>query len=301
MMLVPLLGVTLFNYRMKLKKQALLLIIVSTAISVVSVGQFASAQFSINSGQSCKSIGQIRDYQGQRFICRRVNAKAGSSSGPYLIWFKISSPKTTTKPTTTTQVVTTTSTSSTTPLPLSCAKGGECRVGDIGAGGGLVFYVSSSAQLWGRYMEAAPNRWNGQWADLPHSSGCYGLSIPDASAVGLGSGKQNTELIVSACSESNIAARVAYDLILNGKTDWHLPSRDELNAMYPHRVAIGINIAADNQPYASSSFPNATTFWGQLFTDDTRLGNKAGQQFRPQRTSPYNYYVRPIRYGNFGS
>ena len=283
---------------MALKKQALCLSIVSAAISVISLGQFASAQFSISSGQSCNSIGQIRDYQGQRFICRRVNAKAGSSSGPYLIWFKISSPKTTTKSTTTTQVATTTSTTS---LLLSCAKGGKCSVGDFGPGGGLVFYVSSSAQLWGRYMEAAPNGWNGLWADFPHKSGCYGLSIPDASAVGLGSGKQNTELIVSACSESNIAARVAYDLVLNGKSDWFLPSRDELNAMYPHRAAIGINIAADNQPYASSSFPNETTFWGQLFTDDKRLGNKAGQQFRPQRTSPYDYYVRPIRYGDFGS
>ncbi len=99
---------------MALKKQALCLSIVSAAISVISLGQFASAQFSISSGQSCNSIGQIRDYQGQRFICRRVNAKAGSSSGPYLIWFKISSPKTTTKPTTTTQVAITTSTSSTT-------------------------------------------------------------------------------------------------------------------------------------------------------------------------------------------
>ena len=276
---------------MALKKQALCLSIVSAAISVISLGQFASAQFSISSGQSCNSIGQIRDYQGQRFICRRVNAKAGSSSGPYLIWFKISSPKTTTK--------STTSTSST--LKVSCATGGECRVGDIGPGGGLVFYVSSSAQLWGRYMEAAPNGWNGLWADFPHKSGCYGLSIPDASAVGLGSGKQNTELIVSACSESNIAARVAYDLVLNGKSDWFLPSRDELNAMYPHREAIGFRLAENNQVYASSTWPSPFNFSAQMFTTDTATAFISGRQFETTRTTPYSYFVRPIRYGDFGS
>lgn len=299
-MLVPLWGVTLFNYRMAHKKQALLLVFVSAAISVVSLGQFASAQFSINSGQSCKSIGQIRDFQGQRFICRRVNAKAGSSSGPYLIWFKISSPKTTTKLTTTTQVATTTSTSSTTPSPLRCAKGGECRVGDIGAGGGMVFYVPATPQWWGRYMEAAPNRWNGSYGDLRHNSGCYGLSISDARAVGLGSGKQNTELIVSACPESNIAARVAYDLVLNGKSDWFLPSRDELNAMYPHREAIGFRLAENNQVYASSTWPSAFNFSAQMFTTDTDTSFVSGRQFETTRTTPYSYFVRPIRYGDFG-
>jgi hypothetical protein len=285
-MLVPLWGVTLFNYRMAHKKQALLLVFVSTAISVVSLGQFASAQFSINSGQSCKSIGQIRDFQGQRFICRRVNAKAGSSSGPYLIWFKISSPKTTT------------STSST--IKVSCATGGECRVGDIGAGGGVVFYVPATPQWWGRYMEAAPNRWNGSYGDLRHNSGCYGLSISDARAVGLGSGKQNTELIVSACPESNIAARVAYDLVLNGKSDWFLPSRDELNAMYPHREAIGFRLAENNQVYASSTWPSAFNFSAQMFTTDTDTSFVSGRQFETTRTTPYSYFVRPIRYGDFG-
>ena len=277
---------------MALKKQALCLSIVSAAISVISLGQFASAQFSINSGQSCNSIGQIRDYQGQRFICRRVNAKAGSSSGPYLIWFKISSPKTTTKPTT--------STSST--LKVSCATGGECRVGDIGPGGGLVFYVSSSPQLWGRYMEAAPNGWTkNSWSDVRHQSGCFGMSIPEASGLSLGSGKRNTEAIVAGCLEPYIAARVAFDLVYMGKSDWFLPSRDELNAMYPHREAIGFRLAENNQVYASSTWPSPFNFSAQMFTTDTATSFVSGRQFETTRTTPYSYFVRPIRYGDFGS
>ncbi len=260
-----------------------------STVSSVNASSSAFAIANVKDGDLCRVRGQVTGTVNKQFVCvwAKKTTRAGREIGRRLVWkLKVELPTTTS-----------TSTSSTVSVPPSCAKGGECRVGDIGAGGGVVFYVSSTPQWWGRYMEAAPNRWNGQWGDLPHSSGCYGLSIPDASAVGLGSGRRNTEVIVASCSESNIAARVAYDLVLNGQTDWHLPSRDELNEMFPHRAGIGIQIAEDNQVYASSSFPNATTFWGQLFTDDAKLGNKAGQQFRPQRTSPYNYYVRPIRYG----
>jgi len=145
-------------------------------------------------------------------------------------------------------------------------------------------------------MEAAPNRWNGLGGDLRYASGCYAMSIPGASAVGLGSGKSNTEAIVSACPESNIAAKIADDLVLNGKSDWFLPSRDELNAMYPHRAGIGIRIAENNQVYASSTFPNADTFAAQMFTTDSDTGFISGRQFSVERIEKYSYYVRPIRY-----
>lgn len=148
-------------------------------------------------------------------------------------------------------------------------------------------------------MEAAPNRWNGQWADTPHISGCYGLSVPGANAVGLGSGRRNTEAIVAACPDSNIAARVASDLVLNGKSDWFLPSRDELNEMYPHRVGIGFQVAEDYQWYTSSTFPNAFTHWVQVFTDDSRYGTKSGtQRSDVERSATNRNLVRPIRYGD---
>lgn len=249
----------------------------------------------VKDGQPCKQRGQVTGTVNQQFVCAwaKTTTASGRVIGRRLVW-QLQTPKSSTTIGTTAVPSTTTTTAA---LRTTCATGGECRVGDIGAGGGVVFYVPPTPQWWGRYMEAAPNRWNKQWGDIPHISGCYGLSIPGASAVGIGSGKRNTEAIVAACPESNIAARVADDLVLNGKSDWFLPSRDELNEMFPHRTGIGIRVSEDNQAYASSSFPSATTFWGQLFTDDSTLGNKAGQQFRPQRTAPYSYYVRPIRYG----
>ena len=114
--------------------------------------EYLSAQYSISNGQSCSSRGQIRDFQAQRFICLKVNAKAGSSSGPSLVWVKISSPKSTTKSTTTTVSVTSTT------IKKSCQEGGICKIGDRGPGGGFVFYVNpdKSATPW-QYLEIAPD------------------------------------------------------------------------------------------------------------------------------------------------
>lgn len=280
-------------FRVLSRATLLVLVLMTGLVSSQTAFGFSDAP-SVRDGEPCKKRGQVAGTIKQQFVCvwAKTVTASGRVIGRRLVW-ELQIPK---SQSTLPVAISTTSSSTTIPRP-TCATGGECRVGDIGAGGGVVFYVPETPQWWGRYMEAAPNRWNGQWGDIRYAAGCYGLSIPGASAVGLGSGKRNTEAIVSACPERNIAAKVADDLVLNGKSDWFLPSRDELNAMYPHRAGIGIRVAEDNQAYASSTFSNAETFWGQLFTDDIVTGNMSGLQFRALRTTPYSYFVRPIRYG----
>jgi len=41
----------------------------------------------------------------------------------------------------------------------TCAEGGECTVGDVGPGGGVVFFDAGSDLEWGRYLEVAPENW----------------------------------------------------------------------------------------------------------------------------------------------
>lgn len=105
---------------MRFNKFIIFFVVFIYFFAVVIEIQPVSAQLSINSGQSCSSRGQISDFQTQRFICLKVNAKAESSNGPSLVWIKISSPKSTTKSTTTTVKI------SSTTVSKSCQEGGIC-------------------------------------------------------------------------------------------------------------------------------------------------------------------------------
>lgn len=60
-----------------------------------------------------------------------------------------------------------------------------------------------------------------------------------ATATALGTGNANTNAIVSAQGVGSYAAKLCFDLVLNGYSDWYLPSKDELNKLYLNRAAIG--------------------------------------------------------------
>jgi len=77
-------------------------------------------------------------------------------------------------------------------------------------------------------------------ADLPISEwGCRGTEILGAYGEDLGSGNQNTIDIMAGCTLANIAARICGNLVLNGYSDWYLPSFNELKLLYENRQEIG--------------------------------------------------------------
>ena len=109
---------------------------------------------------------------------------------------------------------------------------GPYKIGGVGPAGGIVFYITNKGY---NGLEAAPVdqsaaiTWGCDWTDIPSA---YGLDV--------GTGVTNTAAIVNACSESNIAAKVAYDYSYNGYTDWFLPSGWELDFLKQHMDVVGL-------------------------------------------------------------
>ena len=161
-----------------------------------------------------------------------------------------------------------------TTVALTCATGGTCVVGNTGPGGGVVFYVAalnftsngSTCATECKYMEAATTDQSTGivWATTATScynsgsttdnNNCQTNSIylgsstdQDASrtsATAIGMGMENTNqahsrLTKGGAAPSTYAAGIAWDYSNNGKSDWFLPSKDELNELYLERVNVG--------------------------------------------------------------
>lgn len=98
----------------------------------------------------------------------------------------------------------------------------------------------------------------------------------------IGKGNQNTIEIMAGCSTAAIAARLCGDLILNGYSDWYLPSYDELMKLYLNKTAIG---GLSNAEYWSSS--EGTSWYSYT------LNFSNGVFGYPNKNLPH--YVRAIR------
>ena len=150
---------------------------------------------------------------------------------------------------------------------VTCAAGGTCVVGDTGPGGGIVFYVSaanftstgSDCNTTCKYLEAAPTDQSNSIVWATTAAGCYNndgttsnnncqggsvysgdswtqFTSADASrAIGMGMATTNQIYArlttVGAAATSTYAAGLAWAYTYNGKTDWHLPSYNEINEL----------------------------------------------------------------------
>lgn len=104
-----------------------------------------------------------------------------------------------------------------------------------------------------------------------------------AAAISLGSGLNNTNLIISIQGAGNYAAGVCADLELNTYSDWYLPSKEELNKLFINRAAIG---GFATYYYWSSSETDLNTAWIQHFGE--------GSQFDFYKN--YLFRVRAVRH-----
>ena len=84
----------------------------------------------------------------------------------------------------------------------------------------------------------------------------------------IGAGRANTVRILAVDANSP-AARACRDYRGGGKTDWFLPSKDELNQLYFQRTVLGSFL--DNT-YWSSSEDGSGHAWGHSFSSARQFG-----------------------------
>jgi len=156
------------------------------------------------------------------------------------------------------------------------------EIGDFRAGG-VVFWVDPTDNTKGLVC-AVTDQTSAEW-------GCFGTDISGAEATDIGTGAANTVAIEASCTTAGTAANLATNLTLNGYSDWFLPSKDELNAMYVNKAAINTTATANGGAnfttdfYWSSSQIDFIDAWAQNFNNGSQnVINKF-----------LTYYVRVVR------
>jgi hypothetical protein len=130
--------------------------------------------------------------------------------------------------------------------------------------GGIIFYIDNT-KIHG--IVAAPsNQGSYTW-------GCQGYLIGGTgSSVGYGS--YNSSIINSGCQPFNGAARICYNLVLNGKNDWFLPSKNELNLIYQNLYLKNLGNLLSGMYWSSTEY-NDINAWQQSFGSTTNQSIEA--------------------------
>jgi hypothetical protein len=165
-------------------------------------------------------------------------------------------------------------------------------IGDTGPGGGVVFYDAGSTLSWGRYLEVATTSSSPAWTDVMSAwSGNTNTIVGTSTAIG--TGYANTLAMVAQSNQVNRAGTRTRSYSGGGKSDWFLPSKDELNQLWINRSYVsGIDpVAQGLSAYRVSS--SETTLYPATNVFATFWPN--GNQGSSGEGKSGNLTVRPIR------
>ncbi len=145
---------------------------------------------------------------------------------------------------------------------------------------GIIFYDKGEYSDGWRYIEAAPFD---QTSYIPWSSSNSYVGQTQAE---IGTGKNNTEIINKNHgyygNSSYGAAELCYELVLNGYSDWYLPSINELEKMNKYSELLGLN----GQYWSSTEegLPYAYFYWVSNYSTvkgvDSKLQNRKVRAIR---------------------
>jgi len=166
-----------------------------------------------------------------------------------------------------------------TKIQVSKSEPEEYTIGDYGPSGGVIFYDKGNSNGGWRYLEAAPDdQSNGiQWVNESYQYiGMTGTRI--------GTGRANTKKIVAVQGDGTYAAKICADYQGGGRSDWFLPSKDELAAMRTVLTEIQVKGFA-GEFYWSSSEVDGSLAWLQVSKSNNQYGDG----------KDYTAHVRAIR------
>ena len=109
-----------------------------------------------------------------------------------------------------------------------------------------------------------------------------------ATDTALGTGMYNTNIIIAVQHPGSYAAKLCADLVLNGYSDWYLPSRDELNKLYINKVPIG-GFTSLSGYYWSSSEYNSVSSWPIAFFNGSSNPNAKNGTYRVRAVRAFSY------------
>jgi uncharacterized repeat protein (TIGR02543 family) len=180
----------------------------------------------------------------------------------------------------------------------TCAQGGRCIVGDIGPGGGIVFYVAgtpftATGTPCGTncyYLEAAPTSGTNAWTDAEYAwSGNTNTEI-GGTGTAIGSGYANTLAIVGQSGGGSTASRAGTITRAyrgpNNLSDWYLPSKSELAELWNQWNQRSISDLVLGRYFWSSSESQPCCAWVNKFDPNNTINDFAKYS---------SAYVRPIR------
>ena len=167
------------------------------------------------------------------------------------------------------------------------------NLGDIGPGGGKIFYRSEGGFSMAdtgetcHYLEAAPNDLSGTYRWFYES-----FSTLDNSEEGIGYGRSNTARVTSRPVSNYPAAQACIAYSSNDRSDWFLPSLNELRMLYNNRTYVD-NISTSEYESEYWSSTTRTTYTSSYY--DAYYINFSGGSVRSVLFYSERYKVRPVR------
>lgn len=161
------------------------------------------------------------------------------------------------------------------------------ELGGTGPGGGVIFYMASE----GHGYEMGNSLGTVKWQDIENLGAATSIT---GLGTAIGTGKANTELIVSTLGNGNYAAKLCSDYSHGDMDDWFLPSRDEVKEMYYFYRNCGcVSIEPLNNYWSSSQGSNAGVAWNTDFMVNSYTTQLDNWTFQLQKNQ--EVFVKPIR------